>query len=285
MTQMQTAASGSVVMPGTFARRYAKFAPAAVTIVPRPAPERQVVWVYAVTADVDPHRLDPLTGVGGEELRIVEGATLRAIVGSVDAADFGEDALSSVLADLTKIELMGRVHHEVIETVAAAGPVVPMRLATIYPDDDTIRALLSDHRDELSRLLRSLTGMQEWGVKVYLQTGAAAAAVNDTCAGEADAPDDDMSQQPRWQKAEACARQIDRALSDMAIEARRHPAPDLRFASDDGWLVLNGVYLVSASRAGEFADLAQRLAAEHAALRAQVTGPWPPYSFVDCRDA
>jgi hypothetical protein len=284
MTQMQTAASGSAVMPGTFARRYAKFAPAAVTIVPRPAPERQVVWVYAVTADVDPHRLYPLTGVGGEQLRIVEGATLRAIVGSVDAAAFGEDTLSSVLADLTKIELMGRVHHEVIEAVAAAGPVVPMRLATIYPNDDTIRALLSDHRDELSRLLRSLTGMQEWGVKVYLQTGAAAAA-DDTCTAEAAELGDDMSQQPRWQKAEACARQIDRALSDMAIEARRHPAPDLRFASDDGWLVLNGVYLVSASRAEEFAELAQRLAAEHAALRAQVTGPWPPYSFVDCRDA
>lgn len=278
-----SAASGSVIIPGTFVRRYAKFAPAVVTMAPRPAPERQVVWTYAVAADVDPHRLEPLTGVGGEAIRIVEGAGLRAIVGSVDAAVFGEDTLSSVLADLANIEVMGRAHHEVIEAVAEAGSVVPMRLATIYPDDDTIRALLSGHHDELSRLLRSFAGMQEWGVKVYLQTGTATA--DDACTGEPAGPEEGTSQQPRWQKAEACARQIDTELSDMAIEARRHPAPDLRFGSDEGWLVLNGVYLLSASRAEEFAELAQRLAREHAALRAQVTGPWPPYSFVDHRDA
>jgi hypothetical protein len=46
-------------------------------------------------------------------------------------------------------------------------------------------------------------------------------------------------------------------------------------------MVLNGVYLLDTERAGEFAGIVSRLTQEHAGLRADVTGPWPPYSFVD----
>jgi hypothetical protein len=65
--------------------------------------------------------------------------------------------------DVSNIELIGREHHQVVESVAAEGPVVPLRLATIYPDDVTIRALLAERYGELAELLRSFRGAQEWG--------------------------------------------------------------------------------------------------------------------------
>jgi hypothetical protein len=46
----------------------------------------------------------------------------------------------------------------------------------------------------------------------------------------------------------------------------------------------NGIYLVDTWRAVEFTATAQQLAAEHPDLRLEVTGPWPPYSFVDRQD-
>lgn len=285
MPQTRTAPPASAAVPGTFLRRTARFAPAAVTLaVPGAEPEHQVIWVYAIAARPDPDHLERLTGVGGEEVRTVAQAGLHAVVGSVDAATFGEDRLPSVLADLSNIELIGRVHHEVIESVAADSPVVPLRLATIYPDDATVAALLTDHHDRLTGLLQSFTGMQEWGVRVYLEPRSEADA-DDLCVSTSGGQASSRDQQPRWQKAESCAGEIDRVLSDLAISARRHPAPDLRFGAADGWLVLNGVYLISESRAEEFAELAQRLAREHAGLRAEVTGPWPPYSFADNCDA
>jgi Gas vesicle synthesis protein GvpL/GvpF len=39
------------------------------------------------------------------------------------------------------------------------------------------------------------------------------------------------------------------------------------------------VYLVEARLATEFADAVAELAERHPAIRLQLTGPWPPYSF------
>jgi hypothetical protein len=252
-------------LPDPFRRRSQKFAPATVNGVS----SAKIVWVYAVTGGRGAAELPGLTGVGGEPVRAVPGAGLSAVVSSVDATAFGEDTLPGLLADLTHAESIGRAHHQVIESVAAAGPVVPLRLATVYPDDGTVRSLLAEHHTDLSGLLATFRDTQEWGVKVYLEPRAG---------GTAD-------KEPRWRNAEERAAEIDRALCEIALAARRHPAPDLRFGATGGWLVLNSVYLLSDVRAAGFGAVAQRLAAEQDGLRAELTGPWPPYSFVDQPDA
>jgi hypothetical protein len=246
--------------------------------------DNKVVWVYAVTAQLDPGRLSGLAGVGGEPVRAVAEADLSAVVGSVDAAAFGEDSLASLLADVTSIEMIGRAHHEVVASVASDFPVVPLRLATTYPDDVTVRALLAEHRAELAGLLASLSGSQEWGVKVYLKP-AARDADGGPAAGSPRGAGAAPGQELFWHAAEAGAQEIDRALSDIAIATRRHPSPYLRFGDPDGWMVLNGIYLLATERAAEFAGITQRLTEEHAALQVHVTGPWPPYSFVDRHEA
>jgi hypothetical protein len=111
------------------------------------------------------------------------------------------------------------------------------------------------------------------------------ASPDDLCAASSGDRDGLAGCEPRWQKVEACAEEIDRALRGIAIAARRHPVSYLRFEDTDGLMVLNGVYLLDAGRAAEFAGIAQNVVEAHAALGAQVTGPWPPYSFVDRQDA
>jgi hypothetical protein len=46
-------------------------------------------------------------------------------------------------------------------------------------------------------------------------------------------------------------------------------------------MVLNGVYLLDTERADEFGGVVRKLTEEHAGLRVDMTGLWPPYSFVD----
>jgi len=283
MPQMQEELSAPLAaapgpdLPDQFRRRSEMFAPGVVNGVS----SSKIVWVYAVAggsgASASPggHPLEPpvpggwelpgLTGVGGEPVRTIPGAGLHAVVSSVDATAFGEDALPGLLADLPLAETIGRTHHQVIESVAAIGPVVPLRLATVYPDDGTVRSLLTEHRSDLADLLATFRDTQEWGVQVYLEPRADGAA----------------DREPRWPRAEERAAGIDRALSEIALDSRRHPAPDLRLGPRGGWLVLNGVYLLSDVRAAEFGAVAQQLAAEQEGLAAELSGPWPPYSFVD----
>jgi hypothetical protein len=65
----------------------------------------------------------------------------------------------------------------------------------------------------------------------------------------------------------------------MAVATRRHPFPVPQ--SGGGRMVHNGSYLLDAGRAGEFTEIVESVATVHAALRADVTGPWPPYTFAD----
>lgn len=88
-------------------------------------------------------------------MRGVAEAGLIAVVGSVDTEAFGEQALASLLADLTRIELLGRAHHQVITCVAARGPVPPLRLATVCGEDRTVRRLLAQRSREFAVLLET----------------------------------------------------------------------------------------------------------------------------------
>jgi hypothetical protein len=236
----------------------------------------EVVWVYAVTTDVDSEQLSGVTGVGGEPVRAVTEAGLSAVVGTVSDDEHHGKPLARLLVGLTAIETAGRAHHRVIAGLAEENPVLPVRLATVYPDDATIRGLLAERRAELAAMVESFRGTEEWGVKVYVEPSDPPAG----SAGEDDLP----SLEPLWVQAETCAEEIGQALSDIAVATRHRPAPDPRFGADSGWMVLNGAYLLEAERAEEFAEIVASVTAEHTALRADVTGPWPPYSFADGRD-
>jgi hypothetical protein len=192
-------------------------------------PAGHVVWVYAITDGLAPDQLAGLTGVGGEEVRTVTEAGLTAVVGSVDARRFGERARSDLMSDLPSIERLGRAHHQVIACVAADGPVLPLRLATVYPDDQTVRTLLGRSSAEFAVILDSFRGTEEWGVKVY---------------------GDLIRPVPAAENAEAYAEMIDRALTGIAIASRHYAADDPRFDGSEKCLVLNASYSSSAIAPG-----------------------------------
>ncbi|MCW2906689.1 MAG: gas vesicle protein GvpFL [Actinomycetia bacterium] len=221
----------------------------------------RVVWVYAITDDLGPREFPGLTGVGGERVRVVAEAGLAAVVGSVEARAFGEDALASLLGGLDNIERVGRAHHQVISRAAAGGgPVLPLRLATVYPGDDTVRALLARRRGEFAGLLARFRDTVEWGVQVY-------------------GPVDEQ------EGAGTLADTIDWVLADIADASQRQPAVDPRYVRGPEHMLLNAAYLLRGDRAAEFLAAAHALAGARAGVRADLNGPWPPYSFVDQLDA
>jgi hypothetical protein len=232
----------------------------------RPDASDAVVWIYAVVADQAASRLAEVTGVAGEPVRAVTVSGLSAVVSTV--GDVIGKPLASLLSGLAAIETAGRAHHDVIAHLAEAGPVVPLRFATVYPDDATIRNLLAQRHAELSRMLESFRDKQEWDVKIYVEPGP-------------DGTGDDSSRHsPRWTLAVERAERIARSLSGIASKTQRRPA-SVPLAGEARRLVVDGAYLLDSERAQEFASIVETTAAAHAALRAELNGPWPPYSFAD----
>jgi hypothetical protein len=248
------------------------------------------LWGYAVAEHAPPAPLRQVTGVGGGPVRAIPAAGLVAVVEDVPLAEFGELALRQHLEDLTWLERTARAHHQVVDAVAQHGPLVPLRLATVYTGAASVAGMLAERRAAFRAALDRISGRQEWGVKVYLRpdpgpaaaTGRAGPAPETSGAGAA------YLQRRRREltaakdtrrAALASAEAVHAELSTHAAGARLHPpqAPQLTAAREP--MILNAAYLMDDERGAGFPAVLAGLAGQYPAIRLELTGPWPPYSF------
>ena len=249
------------------------------------------VWVYAITERVDPTPLAQIKGVGGREIRTVAAAGLTAVAGDVGLAEFGEEALRRNLEDLDWLETTARAHHGVIDAVAQQGPLVPMRLATMYSDDARITAMLTERAEDFRSALRRISGRLEWGVKAYAERQPEAS--DDSAAtAETSGPGGGVgaaylqrrrsqltAQKNARRETLASAEMIHAELSQYAAETRVHAPQAPQLTGIKAPMILNAAYLLDSARGEEFAAAVAALADQHPGLRLELTGPWPPYSF------
>lgn len=252
----------------------------------------ELLYAYAVAR---PGRHEPSglgTGVAGARVRTLTDGDLAAVVSAVPAAGFAEAALRERLEDLEWVEATARAHHEVVARAAAAGCVLPLRLATVYRDEDGVRRMLRDGRDALGAALDRLDGRVEWGVKVYAvpsgaPPGAATGSGGAAGAGAASGRDylrqrlsARRTQALAHERAAGFAERLDTRLSRYAEDRRLHRPQDARLSGAAGVNVLNASYLLPAERAAVFAEYARSGPGEgDPGIRVELTGPWAPYSF------
>jgi hypothetical protein len=254
------------------------------------------VWMYGVTGDgleAFADRVAGVGGVGGFPPRTITAAGLTAVVGDVGDREYGEAALRHNLEDLDWLAQTARAHHAVLEAVAGRGPVVPMRLATLFASDAGVAGTLQERADDFREALSLISARSEWGVKAYAVTPSDPAADPEPQVagreGPASGPGAAYLQRRRAQltaskdarsEALASARTIYGELGRFAVTSRLYPpqAPDL--AGQQTPMVLNAAYLVANERADDFAAAMADLTAGHRFVQLTLTGPWPAYSFV-----
>src|SRR5690606_3053208 len=101
-----------------------------------------------------------------EPVYLVTAGELAAAVGAVDLQEFGEDPLRRNLENLDWVAQKANAHNAVITAVACGGPVVPVRMATVYLGDARVHHMLDQRYHDLRTTLGRLTGKSEMGVKV-----------------------------------------------------------------------------------------------------------------------
>ncbi|MFF5053451.1 GvpL/GvpF family gas vesicle protein [Micromonospora sp. NPDC000663] len=243
-------------------------------------------WLHGVVRDAEPATLAAIPGMDGGPVRAVPAAGLVAVVSTAPLDEYGEQPLRRNLEDLAWLERAARAHHAVVEALARRGPVVPARLATVHTDDERVARSLTDRRAELVATLDRLTGRGEWGVKGYLAPGAATVDAETTGHGGVGTAylrrrrAQLTSREERQQVASAAADAVHGALCELAVAGRRHAPQDRRLSGTSAPMVLNGAYLVDVAALPRFTDLVSSLGHRHPGVRLELTGPWPPYSFV-----
>jgi hypothetical protein len=245
------------------------------------------VWVYAIGWQMDQRALPDLPGVDTAPVDLVRSGDLAAVVSPVGLDRFGADGLKRALNDLDQLEQIARAHHHVVQVVAER-PVVPMRMATVYDDEESVHKMLIENSEAFRAALHRVEGRQEWGVKAFGSAPTSGSAEPTAPVSGADylkrrqASLNAADESRRASSAEADT--VYRTLAGSADAARRHRPQDPHLSGDRRPMLLNAAFLIESSAAGAFADVVEGLRDTHRSLDLELTGPWAPYSFATIED-
>jgi hypothetical protein len=228
---------------------------------------------------------------GTGRVRLLDVAPARYLVVADAPLDtLGEKRMASLVSDLGWVSRAALAHEAVVESFIAAEALVPLKLFTIFTSDERALAHVRGDWGRIERHVRRVARHVEWGVRLMLnRTGAvttAPAARKNVRTGtgyllvkrrQRDAATAYM------REARARAADVYSTLGAAASEARQRPLAAT--LADGGRVVLDAAFLVPSSRSARFraATARQSRAVTPAGLTLQLTGPWPPYSFI--RDA
>ncbi|MET9127779.1 GvpL/GvpF family gas vesicle protein [Streptomyces sp. NPDC004528] len=255
----------------------------------------QVTYAYAVLRPVGGigEVLARVEGVAGTRVRLVPGGhgdVPAAAVSSVPAQDFLEAPLHHHLEDLDWLERVARAHHTVIEALVARTTVLPLRLATVYLDDDRVVEMLKGETDAFAHALERLAGHLEWGVKIYVepQPDAPPTSPSGTAGGLSPGRaylrarrTERHSRDESYGIAQRAAERIEAIGGAMAAAHARHRVQQGELAVGVGENVVNDAYLLTHDAAAEFRTEVLDAVQDLPGVRIDITGPWAPYSFAD----
>ncbi|QNS03261.1 GvpL/GvpF family gas vesicle protein [Streptomyces xanthii] len=254
-------------------------------------PDAHLRYVYAVCRPLGVPLRAGLTGVAGAPPRELAHRGLVAVVGDVPERDFAQEPLRARLEDLDFLAATARAHEHVVTALARVTTPLPLRLVTVFRDDDAVRALLEEQADLFRARLDRLCGRVEWGVKVYLEPApeepepardpdraerTAAPTGRDYLRRRSAAR---TAHEETLRRAERVTQDLHADLAGRSAATRLHRSQPPELAGTRDRNTLNAAYLVDRSRSAAFVKHIGTVADRLPGLRVELTGPWAGYSF------
>jgi hypothetical protein len=217
---------------------------------------------------------------------------LYLVVADVPLARYGEAAIQRGLSDLDWVARAAVAHEAVIESFIDATAVLPMKLFTIFNSDERALAHVRADRPRIDSLVKRLANHHEWGVRVVLDRTRAikaarpARAAVSTPSGAAylsrKKAQRDASIELAERARDAVGALYDRLAAASRLARRRGSGELPAQSAQGGSLLLDAAFLVRRSRSKSFRALAEReaRALSHGGYGLTLSGPWPPYTFV-----
>ena len=208
------------------------------------------------------------------------------IVSEAPLAEYGEAPLSAKLSDLEWVSRAAVAHEAVTQAFMSADAVVPLKLFTLFTSDERALEQIGSGWKRVDALIRRPARHEEWGVRLVFDETR---APRDNAA--AAAPSGRGYLMAKRQQLAATSKQSGtmRKTAAGVLKKLRPLARDVRQRAvttppeSRSRLLLDAAFLVPRAKAGRFQKSveasAKQIAPDGYAL--QLTGPWPPYSFVD----
>jgi hypothetical protein len=197
-------------------------------------------------------------------------------VSSVDAIAFSQE-LESNLENLEWLAMHGVRHQQVVGEIAEKETIVPARFGTLFSSEEALLKDVELRRSALKRVFDRIADSDEWGVKVFAEEQPTPPASEPARSGREYLQQKAARVRKRPERNDREVQQLAEALEKVATGS----APAGKVSGAQPGLLWQATFLVSRSRRSQWDRVLRDFLKQwQGRRRIEVTGPWPPYSFV-----
>ena len=238
-----------------------------------------------------------IDGINKLEVFYLDDSTnLSCIVSKVPLDEFGEGKLQENLQDIKWLEKYIRLYDEITQKLFSQTTFIPVRFGTVYLNKERVKQGISNYKDQVIKLIDKLKGKIEIGVKFLLDHKKLEDALGANDLESADLSSKIQCETPG--KAHFLKKKLEKLLGkkieDWSVHISHNLLNSLKGISNDIQLLslqpregphkmfLNVACLLSSDKLDWFKEMVKNVISQekHDCINCDITGPWPPYSFV-----
>lgn len=197
-------------------------------------------------------------------------------VSAVDQVAFSRE-LEANMENLEWLAVHGVRHQQVVGDIAQEQTIVPARFATLFSSPAALVKDVEARKSALKKVFARIADSDEWGVKVLVEEQPPAATATAPASGRDYLRQKAARIKKRPENSDAEIQQLAAELEKVASES----APTGKVSGAQPGLLWQATFLVARSRRKQWEAVLERFVKQwRGKRRIEVTGPWPPYSFV-----
>ncbi len=246
---------------------------------PKPTAKRTSLYLFGVvrTDDVSPEDFEGIEGISDDSsVRLLSCGPLTALVSATSDAKFHPDAIKASMTDSDWLKAHVRRHADVLAEAQSIQTVIPLRFGCVMANPTEVKEFVDAREESLQDALTRLHNRSEFSVRVRFEDAEAADDLDGVPSGVASFLRKAASDVKHAPNPDGIADRIHGHLARFSGEAMRNPVAGTE-------MILSATYLITMASEEDFRAEVRKLAAEFNALgiHIEVSGPWPPYHFVD----
>ena len=258
-----------------------------------------LIYVYCISNTL-PGLIDYMESKG---LKCIMADDLYVIVKYVSGEEFSEENLKKNLADLQWLETNARDHIMIISKIMEQNTVIPFNFGTIYQSEESLKKFIKDYSGSLSENLLHLEWKEEWAVKIYVDRKALTEQIDELSEEVAALEKQIMASSPgkafllKRKKTDLIENEMDRLcknygqeyyneFKNLSVSTCLNNLIPKDFTGREDTMILNATFLVHKTKVPDFKNTFEILKKKdgNSGFFLEVTGPWPPYSFISLKE-
>jgi hypothetical protein len=213
---------------------------------------------------------------------------LTAVVATLPDGPYAPEAVNEKLRDMDWVSKAALGHEQLLEMLMRTShALLPMKLLTLFSADERLIKDLTKQRRQLARAAQHVAGCEEYGLRLFaVDAGSEPADSSRPSSGLA------FLERKKQVRDDARERGVTRSrfakeTFDALVAASRDAVARPAVPDDLERPLLDAAFLVSKAEKARFGKAVETLSAAAAGAHCsfKLTGPWPPYHFVQKDDA